>query len=94
MFSTKIDQMAMDASAGKAPGDLKMVVCKPRAAPRRRKARVKAKAAKPLAQQPIRKRPRRRAPAQLGGSLAVAAAHPAGALSTRVQKVLNWVFGL
>jgi D-alanyl-D-alanine carboxypeptidase len=42
MFSTKIDQMELDATVEKTPGDLKMVVCKPRPA-RRKRARVKAK---------------------------------------------------
>jgi D-alanyl-D-alanine carboxypeptidase len=44
MFSTRIDQMEIDATVEKTPGDLKMVVCKPRAGPRRKRARVKAKA--------------------------------------------------
>ena len=43
MFSTKIDQMELDTTVEKTPGDLKMVVCKPRPAPRRKRARVKAK---------------------------------------------------
>ena len=43
MFSTKIDQMELDATVEKTPGDLKMVVCKPRPA-RRKRARIKAKA--------------------------------------------------
>jgi D-alanyl-D-alanine carboxypeptidase len=44
MFSTKIDQMELDATVEKTPGDLKMVVCKPRPARKRKRARVKAKA--------------------------------------------------
>ena len=44
MFSTKIDQMELDATVEKTPGDLKMVVCKPRPVSRRKRARVKAKA--------------------------------------------------
>ena len=44
MFSTKIDQMEIDATVDKTPGDLKMVVCKPRPAPRRKRARLKARA--------------------------------------------------
>jgi D-alanyl-D-alanine carboxypeptidase len=43
MFSTKIDQMELDATVEKTPGDLKMVVCKPRPVSRRKRARVKAK---------------------------------------------------
>jgi D-alanyl-D-alanine carboxypeptidase len=50
MFSTKIDQMELDATVEKTPGDLKMVVCKPRPAARRKRARVKkAKAVAPAA---------------------------------------------
>jgi D-alanyl-D-alanine carboxypeptidase len=29
MFSTKLDQMAVDANAGNTPGDMHMIVCKP-----------------------------------------------------------------
>jgi D-alanyl-D-alanine carboxypeptidase len=43
MFPTRIDQMELDATVEKTPGDLKMVVCKPRPAPRRKRARLKAK---------------------------------------------------
>ena len=50
MFSTKIDQMELDATVEKTPGDLKMVVCKPRPVSRRKRARkAKTKAAAPAA---------------------------------------------
>jgi D-alanyl-D-alanine carboxypeptidase len=48
MFSTKIDLLELDATVDKTPGDLKMVVCKPRAV-RRKRARVKAKTKAPVA---------------------------------------------
>jgi D-alanyl-D-alanine carboxypeptidase len=50
MFSTRIDQMELDATVEKTPGDLKMVVCKPRPVSRRKRARkAKTKAAAPAA---------------------------------------------
>ncbi len=54
MFSTNLDQLALDDSAVKTPGDLRPVVCKPRPVRKRKKARIKPKAAqqsKPEAKQ-------------------------------------------
>ncbi|WP_245297012.1 MULTISPECIES: D-alanyl-D-alanine carboxypeptidase family protein [Rhodomicrobium] len=55
MFSTRLDQIALDASASEAPGDLRPIVCKPRPVRVRKKARVKAKPGQPAAKQPAAK---------------------------------------